>query len=59
MNKNWHNKNILGQNASLRKRIAWHITHQENCGCRSIPETVQREIRKSKLTTPKTKSKKL
>lgn len=45
MNKTWHKKNVLGQNAPLAKRIAWHLAHQKNCACRPVSRTVTLAIK--------------
>lgn len=46
LNKAWHEANIMPKNATLDQRINWHLAHQQNCGCRPIPEKLQAEIRK-------------
>ena len=30
------------------QRIAWHLEHKKNCGCRDIPEKLKKEIAKRK-----------
>ena len=46
MNKEWHKQNILGSNQNLENRIAWHIEHEKNCNCRSMPDSIRKEILK-------------
>jgi hypothetical protein len=46
INKAWHSKHVLGQNAPLAKRIAWHLEHQKHCRCRPMPESIKAEIKK-------------
>lgn len=43
MNKIWHKTNTLGQNAPMKKRLAWHVAHQKHCGCRPLPKSIQSE----------------
>ncbi|TLZ61100.1 MAG: hypothetical protein E6K13_07460 [Methanobacteriota archaeon] len=45
-NEEWHRKHPLGRNASLNDRVRWHVDHTENCGCRPIPESVKRALRR-------------
>lgn len=45
-NKDWHLVHVMPKNASLEQRIAWHLEHQENCGCRAIPQKLMQEINK-------------
>jgi hypothetical protein len=51
INKAWHEKNVLGKNAPLAKRISWHLRHQENCSCRPVPTSVANEIKGKKVKT--------
>ena len=37
MNRLWHQQHVLGKNASLEERMAWHSEHQVACACRPIP----------------------
>jgi hypothetical protein len=41
MNKNWHAKNRMPQNATMEQRVRWHEEHARACGCRPIPPSVQ------------------
>jgi hypothetical protein len=34
----------MPKNASLEQRIAWHIEHAVECGCREMPESVKRAL---------------
>ncbi|MBE9665696.1 hypothetical protein [Mucilaginibacter boryungensis] len=45
-NKDWHLAHVMPKNASLEQRIAWHLEHHENCGCRPIPPKLLIEINK-------------
>ncbi|WP_454803972.1 hypothetical protein [Mucilaginibacter phyllosphaerae] len=48
INKNWHLAHVMPKNASLEQRIAWHLEHQENCGCRPIPKLLLAAMEKRK-----------
>jgi len=47
INGAWHKKNKMPKNATLVQRIKWHIEHHENCNCREIPLSIQKEIKES------------
>jgi len=51
MNKAWHDKHPMPENASTKQRIAWHLEHAKNCGCRPIPEKLKQEMRKLNIKT--------
>jgi hypothetical protein len=46
LNAEWHRKNRMPERATLDQRVRWHLKHQRNCGCREMPESVKKEIRK-------------
>ena len=48
-NKEWHHAHRMPVNADIEQRIAWHIEHAKNCGCREIPEKLKAEMRKRKI----------
>jgi hypothetical protein len=41
MNKAWHQKNKMRKNATKAERLAWHLAHQQACGCRPIPKSLK------------------
>lgn len=49
MNKEWHLEHVLGDGASMDRRIEWHLEHAAACGCREIPQTVQDEIKQRQI----------
>ncbi len=49
LNKEWHLKNRMPEKATLEQRIAWHLEHAKNCGCRDIPEKLKEEMKKRKI----------
>ena len=55
VNKEWHEKNKLGEKASLDKRVEWHLEHEKNCACAPIPKDVIQELEK-RGTRVKTRS---
>ncbi len=44
MNADWHARHVMPKPATTAQRIAWHVEHAKECGCRPIPEPLQREI---------------
>lgn len=34
LNKEWHLKNRMPENATLEEKIKWHTGHAKHCGCR-------------------------
>jgi hypothetical protein len=50
LNREWHLKNRMPLNAKFEERVKWHLAHQKNCECRSIPEKLLEEMKKKGLT---------
>ncbi|MDO8657900.1 MAG: hypothetical protein Q7K55_04120 [Candidatus Levybacteria bacterium] len=48
INKNWHEKNKMPKNPSIKDRIKWHLSHSKNCACRPIPQKLLEEINRQK-----------
>jgi hypothetical protein len=48
LNKEWHLKNKMPENATLEQRIDWHLQHAMHCQCRPIPTSLLEEIEKRK-----------
>ena len=46
LNKEWHLANRMPKNATIEERIAWHLEHSKNCGCRPIPDKLKAAIKK-------------
>jgi hypothetical protein len=44
INKEWHSENIMPKNATFEQRVKWHLAHQKNCNCRSIPKKLMAEM---------------
>lgn len=34
INKDWHLKNKMPENATVEQKIRWHEAHAKNCNCR-------------------------
>jgi len=46
INKAWHLKNKMPENASFEQRVKWHLAHRKNCSCAPIPEKLLKEMQK-------------
>lgn len=47
LNKEWHEANRMPPNATLDQRVRWHVEHARVRGCRPIPPSVLRLIKKT------------
>ncbi len=54
INKEWHLKNKMPKNAKFEERVKWHLAHQKNCNCRSIPEKLLNEIKTKNIDSEDT-----
>ncbi len=54
VNKAWHDSNVLPKSATTAQRIAWHVEHQQRCGCRPIPKRLREQMEAA--MTPKAPS---
>jgi hypothetical protein len=52
LNREWHEAHVLGSGAPMDARIAWHLEHARECGCREIPRTVRDELARRGLPVP-------
>jgi hypothetical protein len=39
--------------STLSQRVQWHVAHAKACGCREIPPTVLKELRRRGEKPPK------
>lgn len=46
INKEWHLSHPMPKNATVEKRIEWHLEHHKKCDCREIPHSLMLEIKK-------------
>ena len=44
LNRQWHEAHPMLDKATLEQRIAWHLEHATQCGCRDMPESIKREL---------------
>jgi hypothetical protein len=44
MNRDWHQQHKMPERATAAERIAWHIDHARNCGCRPIPKQLLEKV---------------
>jgi hypothetical protein len=49
INAQWHEKNVMPRNATLEKRVKWHLEHIKECGCRPMPKSIAAEIKKRRV----------
>lgn len=47
INKEWHLKNKMPKNPTLKQRIEWHTEHQKHCKCRPIPKGLEAKMKLS------------
>jgi hypothetical protein len=52
INAAWHRANRMPRNPSLDQRVAWHLEHARNCGCRAISGAMRDEILRRGLKIP-------
>jgi hypothetical protein len=46
IDKAWHEAHRMPKRASRAERLAWHVEHAVNCGCRPVPESLRAEVEK-------------
>ncbi len=44
LNEIWHRAHPMPKNPSRDERIAWHLEHTRECGCRPPPESLRDEV---------------
>jgi hypothetical protein len=52
INASWHRGHPMPENPSMDDRVRWHEEHSEQCGCRSIPDDVGKELAKRHRRKP-------
>ncbi len=52
INAAWHRAHRMPPNATLDERIAWHVEHAANCGCREIPASLREAMTRRGITVP-------
>jgi len=56
MNAAWHKAHPIPKNPTLDQRVAWHLDHARNCGCRPIAGKIRDEMLKRGIKVPVFKS---
>jgi hypothetical protein len=51
MNREWHRNHKMQSGASEKERLAWHLEHARQCGCRPVPKGLLPKV--SEEQTPK------
>jgi hypothetical protein len=46
MNATWHLKHPMPMRSTLDQRVEWHVALAKACGCREMPPTVLKELRR-------------
>jgi len=52
LNRDWHARNRMPENANLEQRIDWHLAHAQHCACRPVPERIREVLRSRGLGVP-------
>lgn len=53
INAAWHAAHPMPARATLDQRVRWHLRHAARCGCRAIPTSVVRELKRRGHAIPK------
>ena len=46
INADWHRRYPMLMGSTLSQRVQWHVAHAKACGCRPVPPTVLKELRR-------------
>jgi len=52
INAAWHRAHPMPKNPTMDQRIAWHLAHAENCGCRAIDGKLRDEMVRRGIKIP-------
>lgn len=52
LNAQWHEAHPMPPNATMDERVAWHLEHARQCGCREIPASIRRELEARGIPEP-------
>lgn len=52
INRSWHAAHKMPRNASEDERIAWHLDHARNCGCRKIEGKLAELLKRRGIAIP-------
>jgi hypothetical protein len=56
INREWHAKHKMPKNPTVDQRIAWHLDHARNCGCRKIEGGVAALLKERGIPIPALKT---
>jgi len=45
LNAKWHARHPMPEKVSTEQRLAWHLAHEKNCGCRPMPAKLRALLR--------------
>ena len=52
INADWHKKHRMPMGSTIGQRVKWHVAHAKACGCRAMPPTVLKELRRLRVKPP-------
>ncbi len=52
INAAWHRANPMPRRPTLDQRVAWHLEHARNCGCRAITGKLKEEFERRGIAIP-------
>jgi hypothetical protein len=55
MNKAWHAAHPMPPKATREQRVRWHAAHLRACACRPVPESLQEDVGKWRVTPARAK----
>lgn len=53
INAVWHRAHRMPKNPTPAQRVDWHVDHAKHCGCRAMPDSIQRLIAEQQKGAPK------
>jgi len=56
INAVWHRAHPMPKNPTIDQRIAWHLDHARNCGCRKTSGKLLEEMTKRGIRIPRLKA---
>ena len=46
MNGAWHRRHPMPKSPTLDRRLQWHVEHAKFCGCRAMPASIAKEMKR-------------
>jgi hypothetical protein len=53
INAQWHKQHPMPMGSTLSQRVEWHVAHARACGCRTMPPTILKELKRRGKNPPK------